>query len=220
MIPAEEAKGRRHARTIYFPTDRSWEVVERLCRERPTGPIFLNTKGNKWTGSAVKCRFEDVEVAFGIGEMERQGVDLDVSEESIAEVMKTIPPTRESRSGGVTEKKRWEVRQEARAKLIAEQARKYGKRFNHYAFRRTFIADFHGVPKPHTDLAEVLVFQRFAGDRVRLFLYAFCSTSAFVVSAAIPLRPFARITFPLFCSLFNLRPRRFSPGSPIDNQLG
>ena len=30
-------------------------------------------------------------------------------------------------------------RKEARQKLIASQARQYGKRFNHYAFRRTFI---------------------------------------------------------------------------------
>ena len=87
----------------------------------------------------MKCRFEDVQLAFGVREMERLGVKLDTSEESIAEVMKGIPKTRKSREGKVTEKKRWEVRKEARQKLIASQAMKHAKRFNHYAFRRTFI---------------------------------------------------------------------------------
>ncbi len=139
VIPADEAKGRTHARTIYFPTARSWAIMERLCKERPEGPLFRNAKGNGWTGAAVKCRFEDVQLAFGVREMERLGVKLDTSEESIAEVMKGIPMTRKSREGKVTEKKRWEVRKEARQKLIASQAMKHAKRFNHYAFRRTFI---------------------------------------------------------------------------------
>jgi integrase len=139
VIPADEAKGRKHTRAIYFPTGRSLEIVTRLCEEHPTGPIFLNAKANKWTGDAVKCRFEDIEVDFGLAEMRRRGVELDVSEESIAAVMGTLSPTRKRKGGGEVPKKNWELRKEARQKLIARQARAYGKRFNHYAFRRTFI---------------------------------------------------------------------------------
>ena len=57
VIPATEAKGRRTTRVFYFPSDRSAEIVARLCEKRPTGPLFLNNRGNKWTGDAVKCSF-------------------------------------------------------------------------------------------------------------------------------------------------------------------
>lgn len=140
VIPADEAKGRKHPRAIYFPTERSVEIVGRLCESHPSGPIFRNNLGNKWTGDVVKCRFEDLEVAFGLKEMERRGIELDVSEESIAEVMKTLSPTKKRKGTGIAvPKEAWELRKEARLKLVAKQAKQYGKRFNHYAFRRTFI---------------------------------------------------------------------------------
>jgi integrase len=142
VIPADEAKGRKHTRTVYFPTDRSMEIVRRLAEEHPTGPIFRNRRGNPWTGDAVKCRFEDIEVEFGLKEMQRQGIDLDTSEESIAAMMTTLSPTRKQKgTGKEVPKQKWELRKEARLKLVAGQARKYGKRFNHYAFRRTFITE-------------------------------------------------------------------------------
>ena len=72
--------------------------------------------------------------------MERRGIELDVSEESIAEVMKTLSPTKKHKGTGIAvPKEAWELRKEARLKLVAQQAKQYGKRFNHYAFRRTFI---------------------------------------------------------------------------------
>jgi integrase len=140
VIPAEEAKGKRRARVIYFPTDRSLAIVIRLCAEHPSGPIFRNAKGRPWTAMAVKCRFEDVEIDFGLAEMKRLGIELDTSEESVAAIQNTLSPVRKKR--GTNEevpKLAGELRKEARQKLIARQARKHGRRFNHYAFRRTFI---------------------------------------------------------------------------------
>lgn len=64
VIPAEEAK-KGIQRAFYFPTVRSLEIVTRLAQDHPTGPIFLNTKGNPWTGFAVKCRFENLEDKIG-----------------------------------------------------------------------------------------------------------------------------------------------------------
>ena len=40
-------------------------ILTRLCGERPAGPLFLNNRGNKWTGDAVKCAFARVELETG-----------------------------------------------------------------------------------------------------------------------------------------------------------
>lgn len=64
VIPAEEAK-KGIQRAFYFPTERSMEIINRLVKERPTGPLFLNNRGNPWTGFAVKCRFERLEPKIG-----------------------------------------------------------------------------------------------------------------------------------------------------------
>jgi integrase/recombinase XerC len=65
VIPADEAKGRKHTRVFYFPTDRSMGILQRLCKERPLGTLFLNNRGNKWTGDAVKCAFARLEETLG-----------------------------------------------------------------------------------------------------------------------------------------------------------
>lgn len=65
VIPKEEAKGRKHPRTIYLPTERSLEIVRRLVDKHPTGPLFRNRLGNKWTGLSVKCRLEDLDHVLG-----------------------------------------------------------------------------------------------------------------------------------------------------------
>jgi integrase len=65
VIPADEAKGRRYPRTIYFPTARGMEILHRLCALHPTGPLFRNRLGNKWTAFAVKCAFARLEKVIG-----------------------------------------------------------------------------------------------------------------------------------------------------------
>ena len=65
VIPASEAKGRKHTRTIYFPTERSMEVMRALVEQYPAGVLFKNRLGNQWTGMAVKCRLEDLDHVLG-----------------------------------------------------------------------------------------------------------------------------------------------------------
>jgi integrase len=65
LIAADEAKGRRHPRVIYFPTQRSMDIIRRLCDQHATGPIFRNRLGNKWTAFAVKCAFARLEKVIG-----------------------------------------------------------------------------------------------------------------------------------------------------------
>jgi site-specific recombinase XerC len=65
VIPADEAKGRRHTRAFYFPTERSLQIVRQLCDAYPQGPLFRNARGRKWTANAVKCTFARLEEKTG-----------------------------------------------------------------------------------------------------------------------------------------------------------
>lgn len=64
VIPADEAKG-KVVRAIYFPTERSIDIIKRLMRTNKRGPLLLNNRGRIWTGFAVKNRLEDLETAVG-----------------------------------------------------------------------------------------------------------------------------------------------------------
>ncbi len=64
VIPGEEAKG-GIPRAIYFPTERSIEIIRRLVSERPSGLLFLNNRGRAWTGYAIKCSFARIEKKIG-----------------------------------------------------------------------------------------------------------------------------------------------------------
>lgn len=65
VLPTSEAKGKKKPRVIYFPTERSLEILSRLCAKHPEGPIFLNSRGHSWTGNAVKCAFARLDEQVG-----------------------------------------------------------------------------------------------------------------------------------------------------------
>jgi integrase len=65
IIPAAEAKGGKHPRTIYFPTERSQEVLARLRQQHPEAALLQNRLGRPWTGMAIKCRMEDLDHVLG-----------------------------------------------------------------------------------------------------------------------------------------------------------
>lgn len=56
-IPPEEAKGKKRWRVIYL-SDKAKEIVSRLAKLRPNGPMFLNTDNNPWQAQAIVCRFQ------------------------------------------------------------------------------------------------------------------------------------------------------------------
>lgn len=49
VIPKEEAKGKRRARTILLH-GRALEIIRQLAELRPQGRLFLNEDGRPWTG--------------------------------------------------------------------------------------------------------------------------------------------------------------------------
>jgi integrase len=92
VIPGEEAK-RGRTRAIYLPTDRSLEIVRRLAKEHPTGPLFRNNKGVPWTGFAVKLRFDRIQVSIGRQEMARRGISSAITEADIEALVRKLPKT-------------------------------------------------------------------------------------------------------------------------------
>lgn len=64
LIPGTEAKGGK-PRAIYIPTERSLTIVRERIELHPEGPIFRNLKGNPWTASAVRLRFQRLETKIG-----------------------------------------------------------------------------------------------------------------------------------------------------------
>ncbi len=65
LIPTDEAKGKKRPRVIYIPTTRSVEILKRLTEQYPEGFLFRNRRGNQWTATAVKDRFDDLDHVLG-----------------------------------------------------------------------------------------------------------------------------------------------------------
>jgi integrase len=139
VIPGEEAKGGR-ARAIYFPTDRSLEIVQRLAKENPIGPLFRNNRGKPWTGFAVTLRFKRIQISIGQQEMARRGVSSAVTEHDIEALAGKLAKTRLQRATGrATPKKPAELLAEAKHKLTTKEAKQYAKRFRQYDLRHSFV---------------------------------------------------------------------------------
>lgn len=139
VIPGDEAK-RGRTRAIYFPTDRSMEIVTRLAKEHPSGPLFRNNKGQPWTGFAVKLRFDRLQIAIGREEMAKHNVQSSVTEEAIEALAQKLPKTRLNRAtGNQTPIKPAELHTTARRKLLAKEAKQYAKRFRQYDLRHSFV---------------------------------------------------------------------------------
>lgn len=64
VIHADEAK-KGITRAIYFPTERSMEIIKRLVEEHAEGPIFRNTRGAPWTAYSVHNRFDRLQEKVG-----------------------------------------------------------------------------------------------------------------------------------------------------------
>ena len=56
VFPAKESKGKKKIRVVYL-TDLAVEVCRRLALKHPTGPLFRNSGGVRWTRFAVSLVF-------------------------------------------------------------------------------------------------------------------------------------------------------------------
>ncbi len=65
IFPTVESKGKRKQRVIYLDAV-AFEIIERLSKELPAGPIFLDTKGEPWNKDSIKCRFQRLQAKLKI----------------------------------------------------------------------------------------------------------------------------------------------------------
>lgn len=64
IFEPSDAKGERHERVIYL-TPTATEICKRRMEKHPTGYIFLNTRGDKWTKDSINCRFQRLKKKLG-----------------------------------------------------------------------------------------------------------------------------------------------------------
>ena len=65
VFPKKESKGKKRARVVYLP-DEAFEIVDRLAKRYPSGPIFRNTKGRPWNKNSINSRFKRLKKKLGM----------------------------------------------------------------------------------------------------------------------------------------------------------
>ncbi len=134
VIPVSEAKGEKMVRTVYL-TDRAFEISRRLAAKNPQGTLFRNSNGRAWTADAVNNAID--RVRRRICRSIIQDTDLEICADEINEMATRLKPTRTVK-GEVRNKLNWELKAEAKSKLMIQKTKSLVPRYSLYAFRHTF----------------------------------------------------------------------------------
>ncbi len=67
VFAREESKGKRRERIVFLVPE-AQEIVDRLTKEHPSGPIFRNARGGKWTANSFACRFSRLSDKTGVSQ--------------------------------------------------------------------------------------------------------------------------------------------------------
>jgi integrase len=65
VFPVKESKGKKTRRVIYLGTDRAREIIARLAKANPDGPMLRNSEGNPWRADSINCAFERLRKKIG-----------------------------------------------------------------------------------------------------------------------------------------------------------
>lgn len=134
VFPRKEAKGKKAPRIVYL-NHRSAEITRNLVERFPSGTLFRNSRGKRWTTCAVNCAFDRVRIRMAKSEMKQRGEQI--SENAIRELAPELNPTRTSR-GELIQKSDADLRCEAKMKLIARWATRNIPRYSLYALRHAW----------------------------------------------------------------------------------
>jgi site-specific recombinase XerD len=75
IFPVKESKGKKQPRVVYL-SPYAESITRRLAEAFPSGPLFRNRGGRKWTTDAVNCAFARLQFRMGADRMKQQGVSL------------------------------------------------------------------------------------------------------------------------------------------------
>jgi integrase len=64
LFPASESKGKKIPRVVYL-TPKALEITKRQMEKHPSGPLFRNEDGKRWTPDATNCRFRRAKKQIG-----------------------------------------------------------------------------------------------------------------------------------------------------------
>ena len=132
LLPPSKAKGKKHHRVIYL-TDRAREIVARLCKEAPNGPLLRNSEGNAWTKDAINCAFCRLQLALGRRAMRELGIEPKAPPSFRKEVIAT------ERLEEAKEKHRAATRKSQ--KDTETLAREHGTKYHLGAFRKGYATE-------------------------------------------------------------------------------
>ncbi|QDV61959.1 tyrosine-type recombinase/integrase [Crateriforma conspicua] len=64
IFPTDESKGEIEPRVIYL-VPKAKTILDRLAAKHPSGPVFINSRGNPWTKDSIKCRLDRISGKVG-----------------------------------------------------------------------------------------------------------------------------------------------------------
>ncbi len=137
VIPRKEAKGKKAPRVVYM-SEMATEIIRRLITDRTDGYVFRNSKGRKWTPSAVNCAFNRIRERIGTKEMKRQGIEVALNE--IESELAKLKPTQKLLGKDVP-KTNSELRCEAKRKAKKRLAKTFAPAYSLYALRHSWATN-------------------------------------------------------------------------------
>jgi integrase len=66
-LPRHKTVKKTHKPRVVYLTPPLVELCRRLVAQRPTGPLFLNSRGRPWSRNAVRCRFRRLRSKLNLG---------------------------------------------------------------------------------------------------------------------------------------------------------
>lgn len=137
VFPSLEAKGKSAPRIVYL-SDKAMEITRRLMVQHPTGTLFRNSRGNAWTADTVNSAVDRIRLNMGKAEMKSRGETI--SDDEIDRVAKTLNPLGRVK-GKKVKRSKWQLRAQARRKLLAQRAKELLPRYSLYALRHSWATN-------------------------------------------------------------------------------
>lgn len=132
VFPKSESKGKKQPRIVYL-TDPAFLITKKLMLKYPEGKLFRNANGEQWTTNLVNTTVDRIRLKMFKNQ-------VSISEEQIQKFIPTLKPMATIR-GIYREKNDFELRYEAKSKLVKRTICKHFPRYSLYALRHSWATN-------------------------------------------------------------------------------